>query len=911
MSRKHQNNHYHYAEKFDEKKRRLRFSDVLKAPRKAFTLALLVLLTFGLISTTFAAFTASESFAGEKASVLVDVHNTLAQREGKGLALTGANSDLAGTGWGTSDTWYIHSNVVTNGWGTGGDKCISNGNDRYYIFYVKYSELSSDSNQVRFRFYASGSNYNQEIGPSGSSQDATSGCTGKTPPGNNGDGYFYASLANNSLWQRVLVGANANDNYFWASVSNLDDMTAGLTVDGSSADKTINITQSVTLKGTCTNLSSYYENNGTGGRNAKYTYQYKKDSDSSWTDIDKIDVSGESATSDATGVTWTPDSAGTYKVRVIVNDTNILKNKNAQNDRYATSSEYTVTVRPKNTVTYSGYGDSLTSTSNESVFYNGHPASVPTTDANGYTFLYWKRTGDSSTQYTSAEVSAYTVTSDQTFTAYYNINAPTVTLTASELNYTVGQATACSLGGTVTSDASDAATSSSYAITNYPLGASSSNAGVTNDGVFTASVPGDYVVTLTGTASTTKSNAVNSSASATATCTIHVYPAAPSLTVTLTGAEDQSGEGIDGSTAEKAYKILLGGNYQFSAQVNGPVDNYEYSWSATGEDGTWNNFTSLGDPYQNAAITTDPSTASFTGNKISFAQVYAGAQSDVQCFTLYLRASRNGRSNTTQASVYYYVQRLIETFELKPHQKIYPFMDSDVSISATYNLNNAYSYTTTLFYSPSNGVNSFVPILREEGSNHDGKFIENFSTALNSYFYPVGVKYFKMEITNETVTSSSPGLIHTTVGTANRTAAKPFYFINNIADTDFKDYRVFAFWKDDSAEGFGYQTAQDIYKADNSNAGRKYRVHLPVGADKVIFAVARTDSYSLPTFNKQTDVFTFDSEYYYAYTDLMSFTEDQTTYTVNTKTPNQSVQGLYVLSNSDANQGLSSFVPLS
>lgn len=97
MSRRPRNNHYHYAEQYSDGfyRRKVRAASVLHLPRRAVFFAVLVLLAFGVISTTFSA-NNTVSDDGESSSILVSVRSA---KENRDLALTGANVDLARSGY--------------------------------------------------------------------------------------------------------------------------------------------------------------------------------------------------------------------------------------------------------------------------------------------------------------------------------------------------------------------------------------------------------------------------------------------------------------------------------------------------------------------------------------------------------------------------------------------------------------------------------------------------------------------------------------------------------------------------------------------------------------------------------------------------------------------------------------------
>ena len=123
MSRKHKNNHYHYAEQYTDGsyRRRVRASGVLRLPRRAVFFAMLVLIMLGVVTATFSADIGSDA-SDSAGSILVRVRNTkLAQdyvADGmdrkEAYAMTGADADLSSVG-GFTDLHYIGTK---NGWAT-------------------------------------------------------------------------------------------------------------------------------------------------------------------------------------------------------------------------------------------------------------------------------------------------------------------------------------------------------------------------------------------------------------------------------------------------------------------------------------------------------------------------------------------------------------------------------------------------------------------------------------------------------------------------------------------------------------------------------------------------------------------------------------------------------------------------
>lgn len=308
-------------------------SFILKAST-ALVLALLML--FGTVASSVAA-------------VVDDYADTGAQAD---VADEGAAVDVSDTGWWSGD-YYIYNNISKNGWSTGSPKCsVDSSVKYYYIFYVKYSE--GDSHQLRYRYYSSSGS--KTIAPDSSSY-ATGSNHSNVHDYSSTDNYYYHTMTNNTKWQRILVGfdttGNNNAGYVWSSLTSLNDLSATCTA----ASTTINKGNGVKLTGSCSgDFSSSYFDDGAGGKKAVYTYQYSTNG-TSWTDIgSKQTVTGSGAGTDSTGVTFTPSSAGTYYVRVIVNDGNVTKDTNAKNDRYATSGNVTITVKETYAVTYDGNG---------------------------------------------------------------------------------------------------------------------------------------------------------------------------------------------------------------------------------------------------------------------------------------------------------------------------------------------------------------------------------------------------------------------------------------------------------------------------------------------------------------------------------------------------------------------------
>ena len=118
MSRNPQNNHYHYAEKFEDKNRRAAHGKRAYMPFKSVIISLVLLLVFGFICTTFAAYV-SENEPQDALELSPIISAARSMKADRDVAFTGANADLAETGW----TWmtmngggyFIFDNTNT-GW---------------------------------------------------------------------------------------------------------------------------------------------------------------------------------------------------------------------------------------------------------------------------------------------------------------------------------------------------------------------------------------------------------------------------------------------------------------------------------------------------------------------------------------------------------------------------------------------------------------------------------------------------------------------------------------------------------------------------------------------------------------------------------------------------------------------------
>lgn len=965
MSRRPKNNHYHYAEKYDRKSR-LRVSDVLRTPRKAFTFALLALLAFGLISTTFAAYVASDDFTENHGSILVSTRNTRAMREGpKGydLAQTGAEQDLASV---AATTYYYRGG--DNSWGATAMTVSSDG------FYAYYYHNSTSAHQFKISTSTTSYNYNKDyvsagfngtnisdIGDYGGDNcycwssskhyiivyfpntlintDSTKPkiCASTTLPDNSPRVSFgtkynntdtYHTMTNSSgTWSGTASLTGGRDYEFWFKVvygTGTSDPTKYYK-DQNAATMTYN---------NCTNWQFEENNKGnpklstviTGSYRFSFVFSTQKVSVvyPQYTVTTSLGLSGAAnapspasstksigssitltAANPNTGyefVNWTISSGsattGSYGGTAFTSSTNktITVYPTGTSSSVAFTANYKVATFP---VRYlKGSESDITGTINaeEKIYNVSYTVTNSTFTRNGYTQEGWSTTeNDTAVEYDFGD--SYTVNAALDLYPVWSIDAPTI-VSFTGTQHTANSATNTTssiLSNNVTSNASGISPSKTFEIISGPNGAilpgnTGANCAITSSGAFTATIPGEYTVRLT--ASLTNVNTTNGTASSTATCIVRVVPAKPSFTISLSGA---SGEGE--GTYEAPYKVLTGATYSFSAAVNDPIPGYSYYWSLTGEDGTWNTFPT---PYDSTlsspnlehqeptySSTTTPVTANGK-DTISFHSIFANTSKDYTKFKLCMKTEINGMSaQATDVEVWYFIEPLIETFEFMPKQKIYNSTFDNTRINVEYNLEDASGYTTTMYFSNDNG--SYRPIQRKSDT-----FISSFENTLKRFFYPVGVKYFKMGITKGTPGTAdyleSYLTLHTTVGTSEINGVRPFYFVNGVYvgedRLDLTNKRVVAYWSDSSkASGYSYQTAQDVYKDEEGRTpGVRYRVNLPTNATDILFAIEDKDHYGKPTYSN--GIFSFsnpnaDTILFYALSEHLTL-GDENCYTVNT-----------------------------
>lgn len=521
-----------------------------------------------------------------------------------------------------------------------------------------------------------------------------------------------------------------------------------------------------------------------------------------------------------------------------------------------------------------------------------------------YTQVGWATTANYTSQSSSGGTTYYALganyspNSNLTLYPVWKLNTPSYSNTSSNApgiiasgSMTVGS-TPVNLGLHVSDYSADATRSYSYSWTGGS-GTSGATVSVGTDPSdtdtfmkFTADTPGTYTVTVTVT-DTSNTGVINTKnaqnkgyASATSTsATITVQPDAPDFLIYAYNIFPDGER--DGTTAETAYKIQLGNRYYFSAQVINPIAGYTYQWS---QDTSFTNIVATGTSFQftNEITATTPSRV-YTITQITYdpsnppandPRTLADESHGLEQVTLYCRAIYYSVSkDSDDKHLFYFIQPLIESFKYEPMQKIFNMNDQTVSLAAEYNFNNNPDYTTKLYFSDSND-NPWTEAISASG------FITDFTNAIRAYLYPAGPKYFFIEITglnsqNELITSVSDK-IHTTVGTADSTAYRTLYF-DNSTGVDLKNQLVMCYYIDGYGE-LRYQTAQDLYKSSENNAGLHYRVMLPEDASVVRFGflardVDRVRYYGSPSIDGNGVIVGFSVPIYFGYTNQITLSD--------------------------------------
>ncbi|MBQ9680420.1 MAG: hypothetical protein IJV48_07055 [Ruminococcus sp.] len=848
MAHNRKNNHYHYAEKFADKRRK---QSMLFMPKKTAIVAALFLLIFGIVSTTFSAYISDNIHPEEREhSILVNVRNTKAQRD---IALTGANADLASTGGDlTAPVYYVD----TEGWGSA---------NMYFWKSDGYTQNSGMTKMTGTKIYYRNSGWGGYAGflinkAADDWTNKTSDITGNVSAGTYFKGtsnvqYTNTGDLNSKLNVYTMVSYDGGNSYQYLANSSIY---------------------------TSASLSEF------NYANAKYATTARSGNTQSSNPFTHYPAYGSE-------YTLTANCPNTVEFRGFYNTSNEHPSSTATKTKTETASKlnngeynwYAYYVVPYVNATAIAPSYIATSSSNPSISYTGDGqyawATITANSITGYTFSNW--TYNTGTQtYASGYSSTKSptkvrTTANCTATANYTINPPTA-VSISNKQTTVG--TSVDLNPSVTIAASGATAVNTYTIS------PSSGASVTSTGVFSAAKPGVYTVTLSSKArKTSGSNSITSATAKTGTATVTVLPTKPQWTLTMSGFDpnENLNNGHEyGFDSENPYVVTLGSDFSFTASINTPPNdsNYVYTWYNANDE----------------VLDSVTSTGSSETTKITFgAQTASEATTADIVLPVYVKVTYTGTDGNTiyatgdTITVYYKIKSLIKSFEIPQLQKIYG-NPNDAKMDVEYNITNASGYTTTL-YASSDNVNFYEAasaagflgtqigasaVYEIDPSADDGPMSKN------------GPKYFYVNM-GKTGANARTDILHTTVDADNADGARQIYFINNTG-LDLSDYRVMAFFVDDEGNSY-YQTAQDVYKGITGKPqNTRYRVTVPANATQISFGFAKSSRYAVPSYTNNNFDYTMgnsetgkDNVYFIAYTpDMITLDDDHNTINATAKT---------------------------
>ena len=891
MARNRKNNHYHYAEKFADRRRK---RQQLFLPKKTVIVTAMLLLIFGIITTTFSAFVADSGInqTGENSSILVNLRNTKAQRD---IALTGANADLAGTGWNASSGAIIYFDAT--GWNLSSYPKV-----QIMIGHGSYSSCYDMTKVTGNLYYISMPSWNGFTQLCFIANASSWGNEGNSPDHRNN----YASVYTN-IWTADRNLGTTNK-YMFKKASTSND--AAITMTENSSYSTL-LNSTFTLYSATKKNNGSYSNSVDGGT-ATMSGTTKTTSNATSTSTFSTSTSSANPATNYPLVGTAVSLSTGYTSGNANADSNANKGYKFDGyafDGYVGSNGATSTDTPINMTSIGGQtttvyacfsevmhnitvktnipGDTSTTTSSCVGIATGKSLSAPA--KTGYTFTGWSAmpsgvsfsSGSTSTnnitiKYTSTATSAQTIT----LTANYTINPPTKA-TIDDKTTTVN--TDVSLNPIVTVAASGATAVNSYTIS------PSSGASVNSSGVFSATKPGFYTVTLSSQARKAASGGVAAltSTAVTDTATVTVLPAKPQWTLSMSGF-DPSGDLNNGHTygfdALNPYLVTLGSDFSFTASVNSPPNdsNYVYTWYNANDE----------------VLGTVTSTGSSDTTKITFGNQNASEATTADVvLPVKLKVTYTGTDDSViyadgdTITVYYYIKSLIKSFEVPELQKIYN-NPNDAKMDIEYNITNGSGYTTTL-YASSDNVNFYEAVSAAGflGTQIGTSEIYELDPSANDGpMSKDGPKYFYVNMGKSGVNAKTD-IVHTTVGADNANGTRQIYFINN-SGLDLTDCRVMAFFVDGDGQSY-YQTAQDVYKGiAGKQQNTRFRVTIPASATEISFGIAKASRYAVPSYSNDNFDYTMgnseagkDNVYFVAYTpSMITLDDDHNTIKAGSKT---------------------------
>lgn len=835
MSRNRKNFHYHYAEKFEDKKSRKGFSKVAdtfsKLPKKTFIFTLIVLIIFGLVSTTFAAFVTSSDFQNQEnnptGSLVSNVKTMKVKKDienGDSVASLGANADVAETGgqywkgniyfvapekWDISTYNKIQIDLTQ---GTSGSPY------QYYagtmtrvgssrLFY-KWIEVNHSSwNQEYICFTANSSEY--------------------------GSGTF--ALSNNKYYTQPLNYGCNNDKYYMFSPST--ETSFKTTTNNNPMSGDFNNDRSTLLKKEQTiNLTTDGSSSNVGG-SVKMTGYY----DSGVSSITQSDITSTSSTVSYAGV-----QGSEMKLEATANSGYKFDGWYSGSTLLSTSATYTYNIYFAKTITakfsVKKYSVKAYASSYGSLTYDGSTVSKNTylakdvDSVNGvsisvspesqYTFNGWTVTGGASVTSASSSSTTVKATSTGTVTATYKAKPPAIssfTYANTRINTSVSPSV------TTTGDNS---IHKSFAVTNKPTGSSPTINSST--GAFSSATPGTYTITLTcynAPTGATRSDDV------TKTATVNVLPSEATFALNIQGNTRTDADG----TESKPYEFNLRSDVSVSPQLTNPDASATYEWKTT--------YTGYG---------------TYSGQSPTFTDIPTNAVTTGIPYTVTCKVTVNGVSTEKTFTIYFSIVNRYLNVKSFSMQKIFSPNSASIPLNVVLDASGT-SFSTSISSSTSGGDGTYESLVNSYPFPTDtGVF--DFRNWLTGSIK--GVRYFNLDITD----NSNPSLkanvnVRTAFGTESYHHTKTLYLVNSSSDS-FDSYRVMAAYR------IGIDGDDNWLTGQKMTTG-KYRFTIPDNATHIGFYAMKPEKYQLVSTG------TINSEFCHAFSEELYEISDST-FTIST-----------------------------
>ena len=943
MSKNRKNNHYHYAEKFEDRRRRSQKANRAFMPFKSVIISLVVLMMFGLVSTTFAAYVYdNQSEPGvEPSPIISEMRNIKASRD---ISMTGVSGGWASTGGNVSGgTVYVE---LPSGWNT-----TTYSHVQMVQYQNGYSATTSDFthitgtriwygsalphggwNDEQVCFIANNNSWGE-----GSWDPATQGCT------------YYTS--------KIKQPMTSGKHYFFtvSGSSNAYTLTATRTAKDS-AKAAVGVYDQTAHVRTKSTAANGYEHSGTGG-NVTVT--------ASWLNLENGNHKADQGTTPSSdGGTSQTYSEAMWHTPVTFNATantgyrfvgwfesesattakststsyTLTNSLTGANELYARFIKRVTVTASKSPSGYSGTAPTVGGSSSKTVDI-GESVALDAHTTTGITAV-WK---SGSTTVVNSSTGNYTPTANVTLTATYTLTAPTFTSYSyttpitvgdtSSLNKNISSATGSNTGlrYTYTATAVNSTASDSEAVSSV----SDSSSVFDSSGNFTPTVPGEYRITVSvkDTAKGLTSASVSKN-----TVIVSVRPEAPTG-IAYEVLNKDSGTGLK----TDPYMVPVNST-NFTIRSYIPVEARDakctYNWTRT--DGIYNTstaaVTSLGHSATTSNNTEVTDVSSATATDVIHNAV-RGNQNEIYYYKVSVTAQRNGveslpyspYDDPTEPRFYYNVTNnflVVEEFDFSQFndneneeiQKVYAEDNNIDYIHAKYKAGGN-SFNTMLWYSTNNidyqkvavwapntftissgltfaGTHSALPA---DGAHTVSTLITSLDTVARNnvnLMSVTGTKWFKGYVGDENGNTRYPEL-HTTVGTSSAVSNRPVYYVDATTNQSYTaDCRVMAFYtlSRDASPIVHYQTAQTVSGRPNT-----YRFYIPYDAVKITFAHVAKTKYVLPTYNAAGGnlSYSYGSDVLKAWTPTLDLTSSDnygmTTYKADT--PGTPTDGVYNYTN--------------